>query len=74
MEKSRTYRELKSVRAQDQCAFDRWLTSSAIVGSLFAIAIVAMALAGSFSISSPKATFANAERVSGPLRMDGTFK
>jgi hypothetical protein len=62
MKKDNTHRKLKSVLAQDQRAFDRWLTSSAIVGSLFAIAVVAMALAGSFSAHSPKATIANAEQ------------
>jgi hypothetical protein len=53
MENGSNSRELKSVIGHHQGTFDRWLASSAIIGSLFATAIVAMALAGSFSKRQP---------------------
>jgi hypothetical protein len=34
----------------DQCTFDRWLTANAIFSLIFAIGIIAMALAGSKSV------------------------
>lgn len=74
MENGSNSRELKSVIGHDQGTFDRWLASSAIIGSLFATAIVAMALAGSFSTNSPKAAIASSERTSSPVATDGVSK
>jgi hypothetical protein len=43
----------KTVSPEDQRAYDRWLTSNAIVGSILAMGLVAMAIAGFNSAPSP---------------------
>jgi hypothetical protein len=67
MEKGTIHRDLKNMSPQDQRGFSGWLTSSAIVGSIFAAATIAMALAGSFSAKPPEAAIAKNAQDSGAL-------
>ena len=45
MTKGKAFRQYGRMSAEDQRAFDRWLAANAIIGSLFAAALVFMALA-----------------------------
>src|SRR5512138_3787644 len=49
----------KTMSPQDQRAYNRWLTGNAIVGSILAMGLLAMAIAGSNSPQSP--TVANSK-------------
>jgi len=40
----------KKLSVEDQRTFDRWLKANAILGSIFAVIIIAMALMGSRSV------------------------
>jgi hypothetical protein len=45
--------------AEDRRTFDRWLQANAIFGSIFAVALIAMAFAGSRSIAPRDAAVAS---------------
>ena len=49
---------------EDQRTFDRWLTANAIFGLIFAIGVIAMALAGSKSVGPGDAAVATSTRAS----------
>jgi len=42
--------QYRKLSPQDQRTFNRWLKANAIVGAIFAIGFIAMALAGSSSV------------------------
>ena len=50
----------KTMSPEDQRGFNRWLTGNAIIGSILAMGLVAMAIAGFNSAPSP--TMANSKR------------
>jgi hypothetical protein len=50
--------KLQSMSPEDRHAFDRWLKANAVVGSIFAAALIAMALLGSNSVGPGDATVA----------------
>jgi len=60
------YRTLSS---EDQRAFNRWLKANAIVGAIFAIGLIAMALAGSRSAVPRDAEVANKHESFGRCRI-----
>jgi hypothetical protein len=49
MTKGQIVRQSRSLSPEDRLTFDRWLVGNAVVGSIMAIGIVAMAVAGSIS-------------------------
>ena len=59
MGKSDTARAYKAMSPADQRTFDRWLKANAIFGLTFAVAIVAMALAGFWSAGKGDAAIAD---------------
>jgi hypothetical protein len=59
MGKSDTARAYKAMSPADQRTFDRWLKANAIFGLIFAVAIVAMALAGFWSAGKGDAAIAD---------------
>jgi hypothetical protein len=63
MTKGQIIRQAKNPSPEDQLTFDRWLAGNAVVGSLIAAGLVAMAVAGSMSTSPPEVQVAGVERV-----------
>jgi hypothetical protein len=59
MEKDYTSRFYKTMSPEDQREYNRWLTGSAVIGSILAMGLVAMAIAG-FN-SAPLPTVANSK-------------
>ena len=43
-------REFQNMSPEDQHTFDRWITANAVVGSIFAVGMLAMAVMGSNSV------------------------
>jgi len=48
-----TSRELQNMSPEDQLTFDGWIRANAVVGSIFAIGMLAMAVVGSNSVTRP---------------------
>jgi hypothetical protein len=48
-----TSRELQNMSPEDQLTFDGWVRANAVVGSIFAIGMLAMAVMGSNSATRP---------------------
>jgi hypothetical protein len=59
MEKDHTSRYCKSMSPEVQREYDRWLMGNAVIGSILAMGLVAMAIAGFNSAPSP--TMANSK-------------
>ena len=62
MTKGQIIRQSKSLSPEDRLTFDRWLVGNGVVGSIMAIGIVAMAVAGSISTQSHEVQVAGIER------------
>ena len=54
----------KRLSAEDRRTFDRWLKANAIVGAIFATALIAMALTGSRSVGPRDAELASRTKAS----------
>jgi hypothetical protein len=50
--------QYQRLSAQDQRAFDRWISANAILGAVFAVGMLAMAVAGSNSLGRSDAAIA----------------
>ena len=48
-----TSRELQNMSPEDRLTFDGWIRANAVVGSIFAIGMLAMAVMGSNSVTRP---------------------
>ena len=57
-------REYQRLSPEDKRAIDRWLEANAFLGSILAVGILAMALAGSGSVSRTDAAIAASSRSS----------
>jgi hypothetical protein len=55
----------KRMSPENQRAFNRWLKANAILGSIFAAGVIAMAVAGSMSVGSRDAAVASTTSASG---------
>jgi hypothetical protein len=62
MTKGQIIRQSKNLSPEDRLTFDRWLIGNAVVGSIMAIGMVAMAVAGSTSIPPHEVQVAGVER------------
>ena len=49
MTKGQIIQQSKSLSPEDRLTFDRWLIGNAVVGSIMAVGLIAMAIAGSQS-------------------------
>src|SRR5262245_11970843 len=58
----------KRLSAEDRRTFDRWLLANAIFGSIFAVALIAMAFAGSRSIAPRDAAVASGTQYPAAIR------
>jgi hypothetical protein len=58
---------------EDQSTFDRWLKANAIVGLILTVGIVAMAVAGSWSVGQSDAASASTTRASAEKRVAPLF-
>ncbi len=64
-------REYQRLSPEDKRAFDRWLKTNAILGSILAVGILSMALAGSVSVGRNDAAIAasRSSNVAAPIEV-----
>jgi hypothetical protein len=67
MGKGRIVEQYKTLSTDEQAAFSRWLRANAVVGSILAVGLIAMAVAGSRSGPQQEIELAGIEKAAADL-------